>query len=110
LTRLGLDRLVPFLNETRRWDRELSPDEQLGLALARILMQSPPWLLIDDMLGGLDDQAMERVVDIFSHELQHTSIIHIGRAAQARDPLFHRVLHLVPSPVVLTPIPGGKAE
>ena len=110
LARLGLDRLVPLLNETRRWDRELSQDEQLGLALARIVMQSPPWLLIDDMLGGLDDQAMERVADIFSHELQHTSIIHIGRAAQARDPLFHRVLHLVQSPVALTPISGGKAE
>ena len=110
LARLGLDRLVPLLNETRRWDRELSQDEQLGLALARIVMQSPPWLLIDDMLGGLDDQAMERVADIFSHELQHTSIIHIGRAAQARDPLFHRVLHLVQSPVALTPVSGGKAE
>jgi len=110
LARLGLDRLVPLLNETRRWDRELSQDEQLGLALARIVMQSPPWLLIDDMLGALDDQAMERVADIFSHELQHTSIIHIGRAAQARDPLFHRVLHLVQSPVALTPISGGKAE
>ena len=109
LNRLGLDRLVPLLNETRRWDRELSQDEQLGLALARIVMQAPPWLLIDDMLGGLDDQAMERVADIFSHELEHTSIIHIGRAAQARDPLFHRVLHLVPSPVALTAISGGKA-
>jgi vitamin B12/bleomycin/antimicrobial peptide transport system ATP-binding/permease protein len=109
LSRLGLDRLMPLLNETRRWDRELSQDEQLGLALARIVMQAPPWLLIDDMLGGLDDQAMERVVDIFSHELEHTSIIHIGRAAQARDPLFHRVLHLVPAPVALTAIPGGKA-
>jgi len=109
LSRMGLDRLLPLLNETRRWDRELSQDEQLGLALARIVMQAPPWLLIDDMLGGLDDQAMERVVDIFSHELEHTSIIHIGRAAQARDPLFHRVLHLVPSPAALTAIPGGKA-
>jgi putative ATP-binding cassette transporter len=109
LSRLGLDRLVPLLDETRRWDRELSQDEQLGLALARIVMQAPPWLLIDDMLGALDDQAMERVVDIFSHELEHTSIIHIGRAAQARDPLFHRVLHLVPSPVTLTSITGGKA-
>ena len=109
LNRLGLDRLVPLLNETRRWDRELSQDEQLSLALARIVMQAPPWLLIDDMLGSLDDQAMERVVDILSHELEHTSVIHIGRAAQARDPLFHRVLHLIPSPVALTAIPGGKA-
>jgi vitamin B12/bleomycin/antimicrobial peptide transport system ATP-binding/permease protein len=109
LNRLGLDRLVPLLNETRRWDRELSQDEQLGLAMARIVMQAPPWLLMDDMLGGLDDQAMERMVDIFSNELGHTSIIHIGRAAQARDPLFHRVLHLVPSPVALTATAGGKA-
>jgi vitamin B12/bleomycin/antimicrobial peptide transport system ATP-binding/permease protein len=110
LSRMGLDRLVPLLEVTRRWDRELSQDEQLSLALARIVMQAPPWLLMDDMLGALDDEAMERVVDIFSNELGRTGIIHIGRAAQARDPLFHRVLHLVKSPAVPTPaVPGGKA-
>jgi putative ATP-binding cassette transporter len=98
LSRLGLDRLLPLLEETRRWDRELGQDEQLGLALARIFMQSPPWLLMDDMLGTLDDQTMERWIDIFSNELAHTGIIHIGRAAQGRDPLFHRVLHLVRAP------------
>jgi len=105
LGRLGLERLVPLLGETRRWDRELGQDEQLGLAFARITLQRPPWLLIDDMLGSLDDQAMERIVEIFANELEHTSVIHIGRAAQARDPLFHRVLHLVKSPV-----PGAVAS
>ena len=99
LGRLNLERLVPLLEVTRRWDRELSQDEQLGLALARIVLQTPPWLLIDDMLGSLDDEALERIIDIFSNELARTSVIHIGRAAQARDPLFHRVLHLVKSPV-----------
>jgi vitamin B12/bleomycin/antimicrobial peptide transport system ATP-binding/permease protein len=108
LGRLGLERLVPLLEVTRRWDRELSQDEQLGLALARIVLQTPPWLLIDDMLGSLDDEALERVIDIFSNELARTSVIHIGRAAQARDPLFHRVLHLVKSPVTGT-LPGGVA-
>ena len=43
---------MPLLDETRRWDRELSQDEQLGLAFARIVLQTPPWLLIDDMLGS----------------------------------------------------------
>jgi putative ATP-binding cassette transporter len=109
LGRLGLDRLVPLLQETRRWDRELSQDEQLGLALARILLQAPPWLLIDDILGSLDDQAMERVIDILSNELEHTSVIHIGRAAQARDPLFHRVLHLVKSPLAPGAASGAGA-
>lgn len=101
LGRLGLERLVPLLDITKRWDRELSQDEQLGLALARIVLQAPPWLLIDDMLGSLDDEATERVIDIFSKELVNTSLIHIGRAAQARDPLFHRVLHLCKAPVSL---------
>jgi putative ATP-binding cassette transporter len=107
LARLGLGRLVNFLEVTRRWDRELSQDEQLGLAFARILLQAPAWLLIDDMLGSLDDQAMERVVDIFTNDLERTSVIHIGRAAQARDPLFHRVLHLVKSPVAPNPSVRG---
>jgi len=108
LARLNLERLVTLLDVTRRWDRELSQDEQLGLALARIALQTPPWLLIDDMLGSLDDEALERVIDIFSNELAHTSVIHIGRAAQARDPLFHRVLHLVKSPAAA--LAGGAAS
>jgi putative ATP-binding cassette transporter len=95
LGRLGLGRLEPMLDVTKRWDRELSQDEQQGLAFARIVLQAPPWLLIDDMLGSLDDEALERVIDVLAHELAHTSVIHIGRAAQARDPLFSRVLHLV---------------
>jgi hypothetical protein len=61
------------------------------------------------MLGSLDDEALERIIDIFSNELAHTSVIHIGRAAQARDPLFHRVLHLVKSPVTGT-VPGAVGK
>jgi putative ATP-binding cassette transporter len=109
LGRLGLERLVPLLDVTRRWDRELSQDEQQGLALARIVLQTPPWVLIDDMFGSLDDEALERVIDIFSNELVHTSLIHIGRAAQARDPLFHKVLHLVKGPAS-NPAVAGAAK
>ncbi len=51
LFRLGLERLAPLLDETHRWDRELSQDEQLCLVFARILMQMPPWVLIDGTFG-----------------------------------------------------------
>jgi putative ATP-binding cassette transporter len=95
LARLGLERLVPMLDLTYRWDRELSQDEQLSLAFARIALQAPPWVLIDDTLGALDDETMGRVVDVFANELERTAVIHVGRAAQARDPFFSRVLHLV---------------
>jgi putative ATP-binding cassette transporter len=98
LTRLGLERLVPMLDEMRRWDRDLSQDEQVGLAFARMVLQTPPWVLIDDMFGSLDDDALDRVTDIFSNELARTSLIHIGKAAQAHHPIFSRVLHLIKAP------------
>jgi vitamin B12/bleomycin/antimicrobial peptide transport system ATP-binding/permease protein len=59
------------------------------------VLQRPPWLLIDDALGALDDETHERIIDLLSTDLAHTSVILIGRATQARDPLFSRVLHLV---------------
>jgi putative ATP-binding cassette transporter len=98
LKRLALERLVPMLDETRRWDRDLSQDEQVALAFARMVLHSPPWVLIDDMFGSLDDDALERVTEIFAHELARTSLIHIGKAAQAHHPIFTRVLHLIKAP------------
>jgi len=101
LYRLGLERLAPLLDTTHRWDRELSQDEQLCLALARILLQNPPWVLIDGTFGTLDDDVLEVVIDVFSNELQRTGVIHIGGPAQAH-PLFTRVLHLVKAPRAAT--------
>src|SRR5271168_2311121 len=97
LFRLGLERLAPLLEETRRWDRELSQDEQLCLAVARILLQNPPWVLIDGTFGMLDDDVLDLIVDVFATELKGTGIIHIGGPAQAHA-LFTRTLHLVKSP------------
>ncbi len=99
LYRLGLERLAPLLDTTRRWDRELSQDEQLCLAIARILLQNPPWVLIDGTFGSLDDDVLELVMDVFTNELQRIGVIHIGGPAQAHT-LFTRVLHLVKAPRV----------
>jgi putative ATP-binding cassette transporter len=94
LYRLGLERLAPLLDTTQRWDRELSQDEQLCLAVARILLQAPPWVLVDGTFGLLEDDVLEVLIDVFNNELKNTAIIHIGGPAQAH-PLFTRVLHLV---------------
>jgi putative ATP-binding cassette transporter len=111
LYRLGLERLAPLLDTTHRWDRELSQDEQLCLAVARILLQAPPWVLIDGTFGMLDDDVLDLVIDVFTTELKSTAIIHIGGPAQAH-PLFTRVLHLVKAPhtrktVLAAAPPGG---
>ncbi len=97
LFRLGLERLAPLLDETRRWDRELSQDEQLCLVFARMLIQNPPWVLIDGTFGSLDDDVLELVIDIFTKELKRTGIIHIGGPGEAHD-LFSAILHLIKAP------------
>lgn len=98
LERLGLARLVPLLDETRRWDRELSLDEQLCLAFARMLLQAPAWVLIDDAFSVLEEESLARVVDLLRNELASTGVVHIGGAVQGQDALFDRSLHLVKMP------------
>jgi ABC-type uncharacterized transport system fused permease/ATPase subunit len=83
-----------MLDVTERWDREFSQDEQTSLAFARIVLQKPRWVLVDDTFGSLDDETLERVTDVFSPTSSSDRLINIGRAAQARDPFFSRVLHL----------------
>jgi putative ATP-binding cassette transporter len=97
LYRFGLERLAVMLDGTRRWDRELSQDEQQCLAFARLLLQAPPWVLMDGTLGTLDDEVLELVIGVFKNELRHSSIIHIGGAGEAHA-LFSIVLHLVKAP------------
>jgi putative ATP-binding cassette transporter len=94
LFRLGLERLAPLLDETRRWDRELSQDEQLCLVFARMLIQMPPWVLIDGTFGLLDDDVLELVIDVFTKELKASGIIHIGGPGEAHY-LFSANLHLI---------------
>jgi putative ATP-binding cassette transporter len=97
LDRLGLRRLAPMLDVPRRWDRELSEDEQQGLMFARLLLHAPRWVLIDEVIDSLDEETRTRALDIFSKDLKDTAVIHIGRT-NGRDPAFKRVLHLIKDP------------
>jgi vitamin B12/bleomycin/antimicrobial peptide transport system ATP-binding/permease protein len=99
LIRLKLQRLVPMLDVSQRWERELSEDEQQTLAFARVLVHAPPWVLIDEVLDSLDVDARQGILDIFVKDLEHTGVIHIGRA-DVHDHLFSRVLHLVKDPAL----------
>ena len=110
LRRFGMERLVPILDTTQRWDRELSQDEQLSLAFARVVLHAPPWVFIDDTFGSLDGETLGRVIDVFTSELERTAVIHIG-SSEARDPLFSRVVHLVRRPASRKPdAPAANPE
>jgi putative ATP-binding cassette transporter len=94
LERVGLERLSPMLDESRRWESELSEGEHQSLAFARAVLHAPAWLIIDEALETLEADTMPKVIDIFSKDLEHTGVLYIGRAG-AHDRLFGRTLHLI---------------
>jgi vitamin B12/bleomycin/antimicrobial peptide transport system ATP-binding/permease protein len=97
LERLGLDRLVPRLDESRRWDHELNEDEQQAIAFARLLLHAPDWILVDEALDFIAMDTRERIREVFTHELAHSGVVYIGRA-DPKGGFFSRVLHLVNDP------------
>jgi putative ATP-binding cassette transporter len=95
LRRMKLKRLLPMLDEVHRWDRELGSEEQAAVALARIVVHVPNWVLMDGTLSSLPDEFLDRVSDALENELKYTAVVHIGQVSQVVDHLFRRVVHLV---------------
>ena len=93
LHQLRLDHLIGSLDRKARWDKELEEDEQQCLAFARLPLHKPAWILIDEALETLDDDARRRIIEVFGEELASSAIIHIGRQ-EAQNQVFTRVLHL----------------
>lgn len=98
LASMGLQRLEPLLDETARWERELSMDEQLRLGFARVVLQAPRWLVMDEAFSAFDDDTVETIIDVLQDRLAHTGIVHVGSAGEAHDRLFTQVVHLVKAP------------
>jgi putative ATP-binding cassette transporter len=97
LTRVDLERLVPMLDSTQRWERDLNEDEQHSVVFARALLHEPRWMVIDEVLDSLDDRARDCVIDVLTKDFQRTGIIYIGRAP-ANGRLFGRTVRLMKDP------------
>jgi putative ATP-binding cassette transporter len=104
----GLDRLSSSLDLTERWDKELSDDEQQLLVFARILLNRPRWVVIDEAFDGMDEDTRERIFALFNDNLKETAVIHIGRP-ETRDHFFTRTLHLIKDPLGSCFIPSLSA-
>ena len=60
------------LNVEKRWDKELSLDEQRRLNLARVLLHRPIWIIKDESISELDEESRQLVLSLFEKELAHT--------------------------------------
>lgn len=97
LEAVGLGHIVPQLEVEDRWDRLLSQSEKQCLTFARVLLQRPDWLVIDEAMDQLDPQSRERIEALLTGPLAGVGILNIGRDAGG-DGIFGREARIVTGP------------
>jgi vitamin B12/bleomycin/antimicrobial peptide transport system ATP-binding/permease protein len=88
LTAVGLTEWADRLDEEAHWNRMLSIGEQQRLAIARVLLQEPDYLFLDEATASLDEAAEASLYRLLHERLKGTSIISIGHRSTLGA--FHR--------------------
>jgi putative ATP-binding cassette transporter len=98
LTRVGFAYLALNLQRKARWDQELTSEEQLGVAFARVLLHKPDCVVVDEAIEALAPKTRDAVFDIFTNELASTSVLAIGGPSAEAAARYARVVRLMFDP------------
>ncbi|MGE3871722.1 MAG: ABC transporter ATP-binding protein/permease [Parvibaculaceae bacterium] len=104
LVRVGLIHLVVRLDDKGRWDRALPAHEQQRLALARLVLHRPDWVLFEDIAATANERDLGLLRSVFTRELSAAAVIGVG-SSPALNGFFARRLRMarhmdaVPRPV-----------
>lgn len=78
LERCNLGEFADRLDESARWDKEMSLGEQQRLAFARLSLHKPRWVFLDEATAALDQDSQDRVMSMFDDELKDSTLLSIG--------------------------------
>ena len=78
LERCGLGHLARRLDEEDRWDKILSGGEQQRIGFARLLIQRPDVVIMDEATAALDTGSQASMMELFQTELQDATVISVG--------------------------------
>jgi len=95
LTACGLERLTGQLDDARYWAQQLSPGEQQRLAFARMLLQKPDWLFLDEATSAVDEAGEKELYSLLLQRLPHAAVLSVGHR-RSLLPFHQRQVTLTP--------------
>ncbi len=97
LDRCGIGHLARQLDTVDRWDHLLSNGERQRLAVARLLLQRPVVIVMDDALAVLGDDSQAALMRLLREDLPATTIISVTQHA-GLEAYHDRVATLIKAP------------
>lgn len=94
LQTVGLGHLMASLDVDEHWERLLSESEKHCVSFARVILNRPEWLVMDDTLPQLDPEARDRIVTLLKGPLAHLGLIDIGNGGTPHD-VFTRTVEII---------------
>ena len=73
-----LENLIPRLQEVAPWSEQLSPGEQQRVAFARVLLQKPDWVFMDETTSMLDLANEKYLYNLLKTNVPNCSLVSIG--------------------------------
>jgi len=78
LERCGLQQFSLRLDDEDRWDKQLSGGEQQRIGFARLMIQRPDIVIMDEATAALDVGSQASMMDLFRDELAEATVISVG--------------------------------
>jgi putative ATP-binding cassette transporter len=74
----NLSKLIGKLEQVEHWSKILSLGEQQCMTFARVLLQQPDWLFLDEATSSLDKKAEAHLYSLLTNQLPKMGFVSVG--------------------------------
>ncbi|WP_374450089.1 ABC transporter ATP-binding protein/permease [Stella sp.] len=96
LARVGLAALVPRLAEAADWMRTLDASERQRIGFARLLLQRPSWIFLEEPGEALDTETERALIEVLLADLPGVTLLTASHHADLES-IYGRTLRLEPA-------------
>ncbi|MDD2760631.1 MAG: ABC transporter ATP-binding protein/permease, partial [Methylomonas sp.] len=70
----GVAELIPQLNDSSDWEKNLDREQQQRLGLVRVLLQQPKWIMMQEAFDSLDPDGEVNMIKILNKKLPDSAL------------------------------------